>query len=86
MPAKSKKRKLQRNASLPDRTELSKRIEAFRLNPKRVLTYQALASLIGGISLETVRHACLSGSRLSIRTVAKIENFLSNMEGANRAA
>ena len=86
MPAKSKKRKLQRAVPVMERTDLSRRLEAFRLAPGRDLSYQALAKLIGGISLETVRQACLSGSRLTVRSIAKIENFLTNIEGAGRAA
>jgi len=83
MTSKTKKKTGQRDNPQDQRSELSKRIEAFRL--QRELTYAALATLIGSISLETVRRACL-GFPLTIRIASKIENFLGNMNGADRAA
>ena len=85
MPAKAKKKTPQREGLNGGRPDLSKRLEAFRLSPSRELSYEALATLIGGISLETVRRAEL-GFPLSKRITSKIENFLSGMEGSNRAA
>jgi len=85
MPAKAKKRTPQREVARNVRPDLAKRLEAFRLTPSRELSYESLANLIGGISLETVRRAEL-GFPLSKRITSKIENFLSGMEGSNRAA
>ena len=79
MPAKKK---------LPQQTEspsLSERLQRFRTD--RDLTYSALAGLIGGVGTETIRRiATGTGSSPTVRTAAKIENFLARYGEAHRAA
>lgn len=57
------------------------RIERFRL--ERDLTYDRLASLIGGVTGETVRRA-ERGERLNARTTFKLKRFLAGVN-ANAA-
>lgn len=80
----TRKKQTQRRPAPKGKSELATRLEAFRV--KKNLTYKALASLIGGrISYETVRRAEL-GRTLSVRISSRIKNFLTEMEGVNRAA
>jgi len=83
MPAALKQKKLRQAAPAPALSELSKRVQGFRL--KRNLTYKELATLVGGISTETIRRAEL-GFPLTIRISSKIETFLADMEGARHVA
>lgn len=66
-----------------DKPTLASRLEAFRV--EKNLTNKALAALIGSISGETIRRAQL-GLHLSPRISARLDNFLTKMEGVNRAA
>ena len=62
---------------------LAKRLDLFRL--ERDLSYTQLSQLIGGISFETARRACM-GASLTSRTIYKIERFLNSVQGNNHAA
>lgn len=60
-------------------TEKPLHIRIERLRLERDLTYDRLASLIGGVTGETVRRAA-RGERLNARTTFKLKRFL---EGVN---
>jgi len=84
-PARRNRRKTDTSRNKPlVSPALAERLKNYRV--KNDLPYKTIAYLIGGVSLETVRRIELGTARPTVRTLAKVESFLSRMEDSNRAA